>query len=64
MQLEDLNTGPPLLPPGDAKLRAHCRLWSDFVGSVQHNAAEGHVLTNAGQPPHRAQFLPCSAGTG
>ncbi|KAF7589681.1 hypothetical protein BBP40_003973 [Aspergillus hancockii] len=29
--LEDLNTGPPLLPPGDAKLRAHCRLWSDFI---------------------------------
>ncbi|OGM49110.1 glutathione transferase [Aspergillus bombycis] len=31
MQLEDLNTGPPLLPPGDAKLRAHCRLWADFI---------------------------------
>ncbi|KAL4976694.1 hypothetical protein BDW66DRAFT_159509 [Aspergillus desertorum] len=29
--LEDLNVGPPLLPPGDAKLRAHCRLWTDFV---------------------------------
>ncbi|RAQ42452.1 glutathione transferase [Aspergillus flavus] len=29
--LEDLNTGPPLLPPGDAKLRAYCRLWADFI---------------------------------
>ncbi|EHA26596.1 hypothetical protein ASPNIDRAFT_140888, partial [Aspergillus niger ATCC 1015] len=28
--LEDLNVGTPLLPPGDAKLRAHCRLWTDF----------------------------------
>ncbi|KAB8258255.1 hypothetical protein BDV32DRAFT_139783 [Aspergillus pseudonomiae] len=31
LELEDLNTGPPLLPPGDAKLRAHCRLWADFI---------------------------------
>ncbi|KAL4958423.1 hypothetical protein BDW69DRAFT_154021 [Aspergillus filifer] len=29
--LEDLNVDPPLLPPGDAKARAHCRLWADFV---------------------------------
>ncbi|KAL4908278.1 hypothetical protein BDW74DRAFT_174965 [Aspergillus multicolor] len=29
--LEDLNVDSPLLPPGDAKLRAHCRLWTDFV---------------------------------
>ncbi|OOF95790.1 hypothetical protein ASPCADRAFT_130124 [Aspergillus carbonarius ITEM 5010] len=29
--LEDLNVGPALLPPGDAKLRAHCRLWTDFI---------------------------------
>ncbi|RAH74959.1 glutathione S-transferase family protein [Aspergillus aculeatinus CBS 121060] len=29
--LEDLNAGPPLLPPGDPKLRAHCRLWADYV---------------------------------
>ncbi|BCS24471.1 glutathione S-transferase family protein [Aspergillus puulaauensis] len=29
--LEDLNFDPPLLPPGDAKSRAHCRLWTDFV---------------------------------
>ncbi|KAL2823883.1 hypothetical protein BDW59DRAFT_173178 [Aspergillus cavernicola] len=29
--LEDLNIDPPLLPPGDAKLRAHCRLWTDFI---------------------------------
>ncbi|PWY80581.1 glutathione transferase [Aspergillus heteromorphus CBS 117.55] len=29
--LEDLNVGPPLLPSGDPKLRAHCRLWTDFV---------------------------------
>ncbi|KAL4752986.1 hypothetical protein BDW72DRAFT_201946 [Aspergillus terricola var. indicus] len=29
--IEDLEAGPPLLPPGDAKLRAHCRLWTDFV---------------------------------
>ncbi|KAL4999743.1 hypothetical protein BDV10DRAFT_193474 [Aspergillus recurvatus] len=29
--LEDLNVGPPLLPPSDAKLRAHCRLWTDYV---------------------------------
>ncbi|GAT27121.1 glutathione transferase [Aspergillus luchuensis] len=29
--LEDLNVGTPLLPPGDAKLRAHCRLWTDFI---------------------------------
>ncbi|KAE8371362.1 hypothetical protein BDV26DRAFT_286855 [Aspergillus bertholletiae] len=31
LELEDLNTGPPLLPLGDAKLRAHCRLWADFI---------------------------------
>ncbi|KAE8349340.1 hypothetical protein BDV28DRAFT_160576 [Aspergillus coremiiformis] len=31
LDLEDLNTGPPLLPPADAKLRAHCRLWTDFI---------------------------------
>ncbi|KAE8396482.1 hypothetical protein BDV23DRAFT_167910 [Aspergillus alliaceus] len=31
LELEDLNTGPPLLPLGDAKLRAHCRLWTDFT---------------------------------
>jgi hypothetical protein len=30
-QLEDLHEGLPLLPPGDAKLRAHCRLWADHV---------------------------------
>lgn len=29
--LEDLNTGAPLLPQGDAKSRAHCRLWSDHI---------------------------------
>ncbi|OJJ49410.1 hypothetical protein ASPZODRAFT_60343 [Penicilliopsis zonata CBS 506.65] len=29
--LEDLNTGTPLLPPGDPKLRAHCRLWADHI---------------------------------
>ncbi|PYH79256.1 hypothetical protein BO82DRAFT_376579 [Aspergillus uvarum CBS 121591] len=29
--LEDLNAGPPLLPPRDPKLRAHCRLWADYV---------------------------------
>ncbi|KAL3455367.1 hypothetical protein BJX64DRAFT_295125 [Aspergillus heterothallicus] len=29
--LEDLNVDPPLLPPNDAKLRAHCRLWSDYI---------------------------------
>ncbi|EAW10610.1 glutathione S-transferase family protein [Aspergillus clavatus NRRL 1] len=29
--LEDLHVGPPLLPPGDAKLRAHCRLWTDHI---------------------------------
>ncbi|KAL2866520.1 glutathione S-transferase family protein [Aspergillus lucknowensis] len=29
--LEDLNIDPPLLPPGDAKMRAHCRLWTDFI---------------------------------
>ncbi|RJE22900.1 Glutathione transferase [Aspergillus sclerotialis] len=28
--LEDLNIGPSLLP-GDAKLRAHCRLWTDHI---------------------------------
>ncbi|RWQ94502.1 glutathione transferase [Paecilomyces variotii] len=29
--LEDLDFGTPLLPPGDAKLRAHCRLWADHI---------------------------------
>ncbi|KAL8800053.1 MAG: hypothetical protein Q9182_005453 [Xanthomendoza sp. 2 TL-2023] len=29
--LEDLNDGPPLFPPGDAKLRARCRLWTDHI---------------------------------
>ncbi|THC89737.1 hypothetical protein EYZ11_010814 [Aspergillus tanneri] len=29
--LEDLGIGLPLLPPGDAQLRAHCRLWTDFI---------------------------------
>ncbi|EED24235.1 glutathione transferase, putative [Talaromyces stipitatus ATCC 10500] len=29
--LEDLDEGTPLLPPGDAKLRAHCRLWADHI---------------------------------
>ncbi|PYH99073.1 glutathione transferase [Aspergillus ellipticus CBS 707.79] len=29
--LEDLNVSPALLPSGDAKLRAHCRLWTDFI---------------------------------
>ncbi|GIK03188.1 hypothetical protein Aspvir_007257 [Aspergillus viridinutans] len=29
--LEDLDVGLPLLPPGDAKLRAHCRLWTDHI---------------------------------
>lgn len=32
-QLDDLDEGTPLLPPGDAKLRAHCRLWGDHVRS-------------------------------
>ncbi|KAF7170098.1 hypothetical protein CNMCM5623_002647 [Aspergillus felis] len=31
LQLEDLDVGLPLLPPGDAKLRAHCRLWTDHI---------------------------------
>lgn len=31
IQLEDLDEGHPLLPPGDPKLRAHCRLWADHV---------------------------------
>lgn len=30
-QLEDLHIGPILLPLGDPKLRAHCRLWSEHV---------------------------------
>ena len=29
--LEDLNAGLPLLPQGDAKSRAHCRLWADHI---------------------------------
>ncbi|KAL1964710.1 hypothetical protein VTN77DRAFT_6736 [Rasamsonia byssochlamydoides] len=29
--LEDLHEGTPLLPPGDPKLRAHCRLWADHI---------------------------------
>ncbi|KAL8687050.1 MAG: hypothetical protein Q9224_005266, partial [Gallowayella concinna] len=29
--LEDLNDGPPLFPPGNAKLRAQCRLWTDHI---------------------------------
>ena len=29
--LEDLNTGLPLLPQGDARSRAHCRLWADHI---------------------------------
>ncbi|KAL4888305.1 hypothetical protein BDV59DRAFT_206229 [Aspergillus ambiguus] len=29
--LEDLNTGPALLPVGEPKVRAHCRLWADFI---------------------------------
>ena len=29
--LEDLNTGLPLLPLGDARSRAHCRLWADHI---------------------------------
>ena len=29
--LEDLSTGLPLLPQGDPKTRAHCRLWSDHI---------------------------------
>ncbi|KAL6717874.1 hypothetical protein ACLMJK_003959 [Lecanora helva] len=29
--LEDLNAGAPLLPQGDARNRAHCRLWSDHI---------------------------------
>lgn len=33
LQLEDLNTGPPLLP-SDPKLRAHCRLWTDHVANA------------------------------
>ncbi|KAK1149428.1 hypothetical protein N8T08_006651 [Aspergillus melleus] len=30
LELEDLNVGPPLLQ-GNAQLRAHCRLWTDFI---------------------------------
>ncbi len=29
--LEDLNTGAPLLPQGNPRARAHCRLWSDHI---------------------------------
>ncbi|KAL3470028.1 hypothetical protein BJX99DRAFT_58374 [Aspergillus californicus] len=29
--LEDLNLDPPMLPLGDPKLRAHCRLWTDYI---------------------------------
>ncbi|KAL8712201.1 MAG: hypothetical protein Q9225_006991 [Loekoesia sp. 1 TL-2023] len=29
--LEDLNAGRPLFPPGDPKLKAHCRLWTDHI---------------------------------
>ncbi|MCJ1273780.1 hypothetical protein MMC21_001573 [Puttea exsequens] len=29
--LEDLNVGAPLLPQGNPKARAHCRLWSDHI---------------------------------
>jgi glutathione S-transferase len=31
LQLEDLSIGHPLLPLGDPRLRAHCRLWTDHV---------------------------------
>lgn len=31
--MEDLNIGQPLLPLGNAQLRASCRLWSDHVCS-------------------------------
>ncbi|KAK2799617.1 hypothetical protein FQN51_006749 [Onygenales sp. PD_10] len=29
--LDDLDSGNPLLPPGDPQLRAHCRLWADHI---------------------------------
>lgn len=29
--LEDLNAGLPLLPQGNPRARAHCRLWSDHI---------------------------------
>ncbi|KUL91246.1 hypothetical protein ZTR_01761 [Talaromyces verruculosus] len=29
--LDDLDEGTPLLPPGDSRLRAHCRLWGDHI---------------------------------
>lgn len=29
--IEDLNAGAPLLPQGNPKGRAHCRLWSDHI---------------------------------
>ncbi|KAE8361191.1 hypothetical protein BDV27DRAFT_148049 [Aspergillus caelatus] len=55
LELEDLNTGPPLLPPGDAKLRAHCRLWADFINRnivpnfyrVLQEQAEQKQISNA-----------------
>ncbi|OKL60122.1 hypothetical protein UA08_04673 [Talaromyces atroroseus] len=45
--LEDLDEGPPLLPPGDAKLRAHCRLWADHVKNAEELKEELVKLVNA-----------------
>lgn len=55
MQLEDLTADPPLLP-GDAKLRAHSRLWTDYVSI--HIYDNVFVLTIVGQSSYRPKLLP------
>jgi hypothetical protein len=49
LQLEDLSIGHPLLPLGDPRLRAHCRLWTDHVSPTRRfdpflSAADPPVL--------------------
>ena len=45
--LEDLAMGYPLLPLGDAKLRAHCRLWTDHINRKILPAFYSLLLTPA-----------------
>jgi hypothetical protein len=64
LQLEDLSIGHALLPLGEPRLRAHCRLWTDHVSpssSFDHCCQTLSRLCCADKPQSPASLLRASS---
>ncbi|KAL8947838.1 MAG: hypothetical protein Q9222_005923 [Ikaeria aurantiellina] len=63
--LEDIDAGRPLFPPGNPKLKAQCRLWSDHVRSPRDTltfhllrSGKSHTLTHLHKPQINRNIIP------